>query len=280
MAIESGLPSRYEIRTLGPEHSDWANAIVMHSTSFASPVWSKIYSEGKTGMCYSMFKVGAHLINHQIESGLSLGIFDKEYKFKRPESVATGGKLYWNLNDESADEVALLEQMDFPLVSVAMAYDSSNPLDMARITPLVEIMPLLGVRNRILQERDTRDPKSWQATGPGQVLFRNATATKAGEEGRGLMKLLAQYMMRKSAAEGFRGIQIQCLHDAVNHVWSQPPEPFKGEVVAKFNCASDEDEEVRRSFQGSNQDITKVYVTLKLLDQIDRQKTRDPLVVE
>jgi hypothetical protein len=35
---------------------------------------------------------------------------------KRPESAATGGKLYWNLEDENATESDLAEQMDFPSV--------------------------------------------------------------------------------------------------------------------------------------------------------------------
>lgn len=263
MAVEPTLPSRYEIRTLGPEHSDWANAVVMHSTAFASPVWSKIYNKDKTGLCYDLFRLGAYLVSHQINSGLSLGIFDKEYAFKHQDSAATGGKLHWDLDDRTADKAKLLEQMDFPLVSVALAYDSWDTIDMARLSPLLDVMPLLGDRSRILEGRDTRDPASWQATGPGQVLFRNSTATRAGEEGKGFMRILALRIMRKAASEGFRGIQIQCLHDAVCRVWSRPPEPFRGQVVARFHCSEDEDEEVRRRFRGSVQEITKVYVTLK-----------------
>lgn len=263
MAAERSLPPRYEIRTLGPEHSDWANAVVMHSTAFASPVWSKVYPEDKTGLCYNLFRLGSYLIDHAINSGLSLGIFDKEYTFKRQDSAASGGKLHWDLDDRTADEEKLLEQMDFPLVSVAMAYDSYDVLDVTRLSPLLEVMPLLGERSRIFKERDTRDPGSWEATGPRQVLFRNSTATRAGEEGKGFMRILARHMMRKAAAEGFRGIQIQCLHDAVTRVWSHPPEPFRGEVVARFHCSEDEDEEVRRKFHGSVQEVALVYVTLK-----------------
>ncbi|KKY34673.1 hypothetical protein UCDDA912_g05335 [Diaporthe ampelina] len=263
MTAEPSLSPRYETRTLGPEHSEWAKAVVMHSTAFASPVWSKIYTEDRTGLCYNLFRFGTHLINHQINSGLSLGIFDKEYRFKRHDSAATGGKLHWDPDDRTAGETQLLEQMDFPLVSVAMAYDSFEPLDPIQLRPLLEVMPLLGERNRILAERDTRDPKSWQATGPGQVLFRNSTATRAGEECKGFMGILARHMMRKAAAEGLRGIQIQCLHDAVCRVWSRPPEPFRAEVVARFHCGEDEDEEVRSLFRGSVQEITKVYVVLR-----------------
>lgn len=181
MAVESSLPPRYEIRTLGPEHTDWANAVVMHSTAFASPVWSKVYPEDKTGLCYNLFRLGTYLID-------------------------SGGKLHWDLDDRTANKDKLLEQMDFPLVSVAMAYDSYDTLDVTRLSLMLEVMPLLGERSKILKERDTRDPGSWEATGPCQVLFRNSTATRAGEEGKGFMGILARHMMREAAVAGFRGI--------------------------------------------------------------------------
>lgn len=263
MAPERPLPPRYEIRTLTPDHIDWANAIVMHSTAFASPVWSKLYPDDHTSLCYNLFRHSNHLISHAVNSGLSLGIFDTEYTFKRPESAATGGKLYWDLEDGDADEEKLQQQMDFPLLSVAMAFDAFHPIDTTQLEPLVGVMPLLAERNRILNERDTRDPKSWEATGPGQVVLRNSTATRAGEEGKGFMGILARHMMRECAARGFRGIQIQCLHDSVHRVWSCPPGPFGAEVVARFGCGRDGDGEVRRLFGGSVQEVSKVYVTLR-----------------
>ncbi|KAI1849984.1 hypothetical protein JX266_004363 [Neoarthrinium moseri] len=266
MTIESDLPSRYEIRTLGPEHAEWAKAIVSHSNLFASPVWSQIYRQDATQRCYDLFRTADYLVDHQIDSGLSLGIFDKEYKFKQPASAATGGKLYWKLDDASAGGEELLEQMDFPLVSVALAYDSINALDLEKLTPMIAVLPPLLIAFKLLEERDEREPSSWKATGPAQVLFRNATATKVGEEGHGFMKLLARYMMRKSAAEGWRGIQIECAHDAVTHVWSKPPSPFKGEAVSRFNCDTYEhkDEEGRTTFpfQPATQELVKVYVHL------------------
>ncbi|POS73642.1 hypothetical protein DHEL01_v207967 [Diaporthe helianthi] len=263
MSAERTLPPRYEIRTLIPQHADWAKAIVMHSTAFASPVWSKLYPDDKTGLCHNLFRHSTHLISHAVNSGLSLGVFDKEYIFKNPQSAETGGKLHWDLDDSTADEAELLEQMDFPLVSVAMAYDSFFPIDGGQLAPLIETMPLIAERTRILDARDGRDPRSWEATAPGQVVFRNSTATRAGEEGKGFMGILARHMMREYAAAGFRGIQIQCLHDSVFRVWSCPPEPFSAEVVARFHCGEDEDEEVRRSFSGSVQEVSKVFVTLR-----------------
>ncbi|KAH8680772.1 hypothetical protein BX600DRAFT_428754 [Xylariales sp. PMI_506] len=269
MAIETGLPPRYEIRVLGPEHADWARAIVSHSNTFYSPVWSPLYPDNQTARCYGMFEKAEYLVDHQIKSGLSLGVFDREYKFKRPESAEApgGGKLYWDVTDETPDKDQLLEQMDFPLASVALAYDSINALDMSKLSDIISYLPEFGIVYKVLGELDKRDPASWTATGPGQVLFRNATSTRAEYEGEKLMKLQAQYMMRKSAEEGFRGIQIECAHPAVTSVWSNPPAPFKGEIVAQFNTLTHEEvsEQGEKShpFKPADVNLTKVYVTLK-----------------
>jgi hypothetical protein len=267
MPLESGLPPRYEIRPLGPEHAAWVKAIVSHCNVFVSPLWPFIMPEDKTRRCYELLQTGDYLVNHQIVSGLSLGIFDTEYEFQRPESAATGGKLLWDFEDETADMGQLVQQMDFPLVSVAMSYDGFNRLDYDKLAAMVAVLPAYPVVHRVLAERDPREPTSWEPTGPGQVVLRNATATKVGQEGHGLMKLMAHYLMRKSAAEGFRGIQIECFHDAVTHVWSNPPEPFKGEIVSKFNTYNYEHKyesgEVAYIFRPAALDLTKVYVTLK-----------------
>lgn len=267
MTVPAGLPSRYEIRTLGPEHTEWAKAIVMHSNVFGSPVWPLIYPENKTAHLYASVRAGAYLIDHQIGSGLSLGIFDKEYVYKKPESEECQGKLYWDLEDESVDGDALLEQMDFPLVSVAMAYDGHKPLDFAKVVPLIQVLPAFGIFYKVLAERDTRDPRTWQPTGPGQVLMRNATATKMGEEGHGYMKSMARYMMRKAFDEGFRGIQIESAHDAVAHVWSNPPSPFVRHKISEMNCWTyeAEAEDGTKSFplRPSKQQLIKMYIELR-----------------
>lgn len=266
MTVETDLPSRYEIRTLSIEHLDWCRAIVMHSNVFASPVWSVLYANKQTPLVYETYREGEYLVRHQLESGLSLGIFDKEYAYKRPESAAAGGKLWWDPADEKATGDELLEQMDFPLVSVALAYDGINHLDHDRLKPLIATMPPFGTMYAVLMERDQRDPASWQATAAGQVLMRNATATKIGEEHRGLMKILARHMMRKAAAEGFRGIQIETAHDAVAHVWGKPPSPFVGHRVAEMDCdyaLKAEDGSTSYPLRPAKQDLFKIYVDLK-----------------
>ncbi|KAH6659079.1 hypothetical protein BKA67DRAFT_543499 [Truncatella angustata] len=263
----TGLPPRYEIRTLGREHADWAKAIVIHSNMFSSPVWPALYPENKTGRSYRGFKAADYLVDKQIDSGLSLGIFDKEYVYKRAESAATNGKLYWDLEDESVDGGTLAEQMDFPLLSVALAYDGFNALEFPRLQSLIDSLPAFADVYAGLAAGDKRDPKDWQPTGPGQVIMRNATSTKPGEEGHGFMKTMARHMMRKAADEGFRGIQIECAHDAVIHVWGNPPSPFVGHRISEINCntyeAKAEDGTVSYPLRPSKQNLVKIYVDLK-----------------
>jgi hypothetical protein len=98
-------------------------------------------------------------------------VFDTEYQFKRAES-APEGKLYWDKNNPSKDETGaeMLAQMDFPLCSVAMSYDGINPLDFEKLGPLIACLPAFATIYGGLEARDPRDPGSWKATGPNQVL--------------------------------------------------------------------------------------------------------------
>ncbi|CAG8903123.1 unnamed protein product [Penicillium egyptiacum] len=263
----TSLPPQYEIRVLGPEHEEWARAICIHTNLFHSPLWPVVYPENKTQRAYQTFRASQYLMKHQIDSGKSLGIFDKDYQYKRPGSAATGGKLYWNLDDENATESELAEQMDFPLVSIAMAYDGIDELDMAQIKPLIEKLPLFETLYHSLEELDQRDPASWKPTARGQVLMRNATNTVRSYSGHGLMRLLAEEMMRRAAAEGFRGIQIESISPAVQKVWSNPPSPFKGTIISQFHTTTfekkNESGEVLYPFRPANVNISKIFVDLR-----------------
>ncbi|KAJ5611176.1 hypothetical protein N7510_007895 [Penicillium lagena] len=252
--MASSLPSQYEIRVLGPEHEEWARAICIHTNLFRSPLWPVVYPENITQRAYKSFRAAHYLIKHQIDSGYSL-------------VCGHGGKLYWNLDDESATEGELADQMDFPLVSIALAYDGINELDMAQITPLIETLPLFGSVYSALGDRDTRDPASWKPTGPQQVLMRNATNTVKAHEGHGLMRQLAEEMMRRSAAQGFRGIQIETISGAVFKVWSNPPAPFRATVIGQFHTLTYEEKgesgESLHPFRPANVNIAKIYVNLR-----------------
>jgi hypothetical protein len=261
------LDPRYEIRKLTVAHIPWAAAIVVHSNIFHSPVWPVLYPDEKTKRVRQGMDASGYLICHQIESGMSFGIFDKQYDYKRPESALTQGKLYWDANDVESDGASLLQQMDFPLVSVALSYDGSNPLDKQRLMVLVEVLPLFGTLYNAFESLDKRDPASWKATGPHEVLMRNGTATRPDYEGRGLTRKMADWLMREAAGQGYRGIQIEAAHDAVTHTWLHPPKPFQAELIAKLDMATYEQENEAGKrvcpFEPCKQVCTAIYVTLK-----------------
>ncbi|KAJ4374796.1 hypothetical protein N0V83_001872 [Neocucurbitaria cava] len=267
----SALKSRYEIRKLEHEHLAWASALLVHSNAFHSTIWPKIYPENVSGRMFEMFAGVDYLVLHQINSGISFGVFDTEYQFKTEEAKKQGGKLLWDSKEPSIEQEQglkaegdrLLAQMDFPLVSVALSYDGFNPLDMDKMGSLLALLPHFGLVYHILGSQDPRDPASWQPTGPRQVLMRNATSTRHDYEGEGIMSGLARWLMREAAGKGYRGIQIECLADAVTHVWSTAEAPFKGSVVTEFECETWKDEEGKVAFAPAKQRVTKCYVDLQ-----------------
>lgn len=131
------LPSRYEIRQLGPEHSKWAAAIVIHSNVFHSSVFSVVYPDQQGARFNRCMKAADYLVDHQINSGLSFGVFDKEYPYKKAESSAANGEFYWQPDKDDVTGEDILEAMDFPLVSVALAYDGFDALDMGRYVLII-----------------------------------------------------------------------------------------------------------------------------------------------
>ncbi|KAF3407711.1 hypothetical protein DPV78_000908 [Talaromyces pinophilus] len=261
---EHTIKNRYEIHKLTAKHLPWAKAIITHSNVFHSPLWPAIYSLNKTQRAYALFSACDYMMAHQIASGLSYGVFDTQYKFKRADSVATGGALYWDAeaNPEATGE-ELLNQMDFPLVSIAMALDQFDPLDEARLGPLVETLPFYADLYHEFDRLDTRQAASWKATAPGQVMLRNGTSTRADYEGAGVMKELAHFLMRRAAEEGFRAISIECLHDAVCHVWMNPPDPYKARLIVQFNINQYKKEDESIPYPNVDQLASRVFVELK-----------------
>lgn len=266
MTTPTTLPSRYEIRKLAPEHLPWAAAILCHSNIFHSTIFPHVYPEGKGARFNKMMRGATYLIDHQISSGLSLGVFDKEYQYKRTDSATTNGKFYWDADNDGYSGEELLEVMDFPLVSIALSYDGADPLDPARMAPLVASLPIFGTIYDHLDVLDPRPLESWKpAKQRGEILMRNATSTRHEYEGKGIMGALARYLMRDAAARGYKAINIECLNDAVTYVWSKPPSPFRGEVIASF--MSDEYEEEQdgvkvRPMAPPKQLVTRVWTTL------------------
>jgi hypothetical protein len=267
----SSLRSRYKIRTLEPKHAKWAGAIIIHSNLFHSPVWPILYPENRNARVFKGLDNIGYMVSHQINSGHSFGVFDTEYRFKREESKATDGKLYWDRNEKSEQEEKgseaegqrLLKQMDFPLVSVALSYDGADPLDLDKMGPLLTTFPHFGPLYHVLDVLDPREKDSWAPKAHKEVLMRNATSTRHDYENEKIMAGMARWLMREADTRGFRGIQIECVHDAVTHVWSNPPAPYKGGVVSEFHTGTYKDDEGKLFFAPAQQRITKCYVELK-----------------
>lgn len=266
MSTLTSISPRFEIRKLGPEHLDWAKAIATHTNVFHSPLWPIIYPDNKTGRAYALYKTVEYLVQHQINSGLSYGVFDKEYEFKRPESAKTGGAFYWDLTDTTATSKQLLEQMDFPLVSIALALDASNPLDMSRLKQMVDVLPFFATGYHHLHELYTHDPAMLAVKGPGEVMLRNGTSTRADYMGRRTMKKMAHFLMHEAASRGFRGIKIEAFHPAVHHVWMNPPAPFKATLLAMFNVKDYEEEVDGKKvvpYPDLDLDLSSMYIALR-----------------
>lgn len=80
------------------------------------------------------------------------------------------------------------------------------------------------------------------------------------------MAAAARWLMADAAKKGCRGIQIECVNDAVHHVWANPPAPFKGTTISEFHTETYEEEVDGKKvlpFAPSKQRITKVWVDLK-----------------
>lgn len=245
-----------------------------HSNVFYSPAWAEIYPHNKPARLFEIFKTSDYLVRHQIESGLSYGVFDKAYQFKYASSATADnggvgpGALCWDENNQdTATSDTLLAQMDFPLVSVALAYDAAIPLNPKLLEPLVDSMPFYRTLMKRKSELDKRDPETRNVPGPNQVVKRNGTSTRTDYEGLGLMKKLAHFLMRRMAELGFKGIEVDCLNDAVHHVWLHPPSPFRATLILeiRINQLEEKDEEggVLILYPSVSQRSSRIYVDLK-----------------
>lgn len=288
--------------------------LTLTSKVFGSPIYRNLYPTDKTARFYGLYQASDYLIKYQIASGLSLGVFDTEYEFKHPDSVAAGGKLHFDLSDDGVDEAELLRQMDVPLASIACAFDAFHAMDNRRVAPVTGRLPASASFHEALtaasaaaklttagaapipmpmtaeeilinssssssddDEEDEDDypsqdtkKKDWAIpqlpTAPGQVLQRMGTATRADAAGAGLMRAAAHCMMRRAAAAGFRGIRVECFHDAVAAVWTRPPPPFRARVAAEVDTymLGEVDGEGRWGFpyRPVRQRLTRVWVAL------------------
>ncbi|KAK4040950.1 hypothetical protein C8A01DRAFT_35006 [Parachaetomium inaequale] len=260
------LPDGYEIRQLQREHLPWVQAIVAHTMSFDSPILSKVaYEGGPAQRAYDMHDSIRPSSLQSIESGLSYGVFWKHHKCKTP---GVEGELKWDFNDASASREKLLEQMDFPLVSIAMSKDAAAPKSAlpVGIKSWGEIVDGHKDISPGLRAGDGRPMSVWAPEAEGEVVRRSGTHTRGDHAGRGLSKALAHYVMREIAERGYRAILIHTAGDAVDRVWLNPPAPFRGEEISSFTTAGfvkekQETGKMYSPFGDAEVDCKRIWVT-------------------
>ena len=62
-----------------------------------SPIFLRVVADHQARRIRRLYTASLFAMEHQISSGLSLGVFDTEYRYKRVEYSATCGALYRNL---------------------------------------------------------------------------------------------------------------------------------------------------------------------------------------
>ena len=177
---------------------------------------------------YRLFTTGSYNTSHGIESGFSYGVFDTQYQYKNPASAATNGAVYWqdpaSATSTTTSGQAMLEQMDFPLVSVALAYDPvATPFDLVKFQPIFDALPLFPKLVAVTELNDVRPLEERKPKKVGECLFRCGTATRADYEGRGLARALAAHLMKEAKEAGFKATQVGTVNNRLNEIWERVP---------------------------------------------------------
>ncbi|KAI0127041.1 hypothetical protein BJ170DRAFT_724751 [Xylariales sp. AK1849] len=242
------IPSRYEIRKIGPEATEWCKALAIYGFLRTS-IWTPILREPKMANALKALTNLSDYYNHSIKSGISYGVFDTEYRFTRPEPSSTGGALYWHELDSADPDLhrKMIDAMDFPLVSLALSFDCYDQRTADFEEPLLEILPLHPFLMAELGKGDKRPAESWLPRALGEVVCRCGTITKPGYENRGLMTALNSFLMLELKAQGFRGIFIGIAGTPVYRVYTKPPAGCKSVVLHHFNVEEIELEDHERN---------------------------------
>ena len=198
------LPPRYRICLLTEEYTDWVKALYSDGFLLRTTPWVAMSQAAPPGtspanLARRAFTELDGFHRYLTTSGLSYAIFDTEYAFKRPGSVAAGGYLYWeddglldmpqhqrrdgsdsnnnNNSNNSAEADRMAEAMDFPLVCYGLSFDGFAPPPAEVQQALRAFYPLrAGVFALVDQHLDRRPldhPDRQPLTRPGQVLVCN-----------------------------------------------------------------------------------------------------------
>ena len=152
--------------------------------------------------------------------------------------------------------------MDFPLVSIALSYDATDPPDEAKLQDYYDI---LSVARDMFSHLGSLIPPSARAgyggagcgeLRRGKVLMARSLATRGDYERHGIMKGMAWWLMREAKRWDYEVIETRTGSAAVRRVWENPPEPFRATVMSEFVFGEfevvDAEGRKRRPFQGIN----------------------------
>ncbi|KAI1328166.1 hypothetical protein F5Y16DRAFT_369600 [Xylariaceae sp. FL0255] len=263
------FPPRYEIRRLSPEIGLWLHDFSRYVVIIETPLFGPIYKNRHP--CRKLLtakNLERPTLTHALESGLSYGLFDKEYQWKRPESAATGGAVYWDeIDPEDPDlEVAgpqrLLDAMDFPLAALSLSHDKTHVQSAEAIAADIAFLPEyadFGVIKKPASKPQDEEETTKDLIKPGEVLMRCGTTTKRDYGGQGLMKLMACFVTRDAHARGFKRIEVPIINEAVVKIYLNPPPPFTAELTQVVNVRDGEVERDGKMIKPFAESITKRY---------------------
>lgn len=266
------LPDGYVFLPLEEKHVEWAAAIVGHTMAFDSPIFAAAYPNRQTQLAYDAYRAIKPASLHCIKSEFSYGIFDTNFKARYPDTEAEttkgGGtkaarRLFWDTSNPLATRKELLDQMDFPLVAIAMHKDATNTEYPNKPKPSYgEVMgePHRVVRDALKEPVGTYIEK--------QVLCNSGIHTRGDHAGKGLSKVLAHRVMEAVANAGYYRIEISIMNEYVSRVWENPPAPYKAverntfDTTAKNEPKSDK-EIPPEVFNGVKVNCRSIWVILK-----------------
>ncbi|KAI1075688.1 hypothetical protein F5B20DRAFT_585056 [Whalleya microplaca] len=236
------LDPRYQIRRVDPSVGDWAKAMGVEGFLLRdATLWKPILPAPKTANALKGFRKLSGHYNHSIMSGHSYAIFDTQYRYRRTQSAAYGGMLYWDELDpresgfEKHGRRKMLERMDFPMVCIAFAFDAFAPRSESATAKMLDLLPLQSQLGAFLASMDPRPMETWAPTDYGQVLIRSGCVTRPGYEGQGLATALNQFVMLEAKWRGFYGINVGMGNASIYRSYMNPPPGVRSEVLSYWD---------------------------------------------
>lgn len=261
------LSLRYRIRKLTLADLSSVKALLVQSKTSPSSFCPTVDSGNQTVIAYQQYHAVDYLVRHAINSNMSFGVFDTEYKYRYSSSIKTGGKLHWDENNIRASSKQLLHQIDFPLVSIALSHDAADPPDEHKVEGYLDIRPSYKQACAHLESLIPASARDGYRDAPlGKVLMRKGSVTRGDYEGRGIMKGLALWLVWEAKRCGFEVIEIPVSSPAVRRVWENLPPPFKVDVMAEYVIEDlevcDERGKTERPFEGIQTEICQLRINL------------------